>query len=230
LFYFVFCKQQVVDSSGVAKVVLRILAQHHCSPPPSPTVMAAWLNALRKRHAKQYNSMQTALQEMQYFQERKDGYRDSVQNDVQRQVQEAKGQAERLAKEKEEQERKDAMGKRREELKTALPEEDTTRAAKTIAIRLADGRNGKRRFAPDTPLTTVFNWVDAMYEIEREKLILTTMNGKQTFSWEDDADKMQKTLEEAGLGRNTGFRVAEKIPEGVAESKDEEAGKNSLSI
>jgi len=76
-----------------------------------------------------------------------------------------------------------------------------------IALRFSDGRSGQRGFASDQPLSVVFDWVDAMFEIEREIVVLTTLNGKQTFSWNDDETKSGKTLEDAGLNKMTAFRV-----------------------
>lgn len=184
--------------------------------------MAQWLNALRKRHAKQYNSMQTEMKEIQYFKEREGGYRESVDNDIQRKKREAKEDAEQLAKEEAEIERMAAIQKRREELKSSLPPEDKN--GKTVALRFSDGKSGQRNFPSDTPLSTVFDWVDAMFEIERETLVLTTMNGKQVFAW-DDADAKTKTLEQAGLGRKIGLRVTEKKPE--ASEKEESKEKDS---
>jgi glutamate synthase domain-containing protein 2 len=204
--------------------VPKVIAQHHCSPPPKAVLMAAWLNALRKRHAKQYSVMQTELKEVQYYQERKEGYKESVQNDIVRKNQEKEEEAKRAAAEKADKEYQEAIEKRRTELKSSLPEEATSKDAKKIAIRFADGRSGQRRFTRDQPLSTVFNWVDIMYKIEREKVILTTMNGKQTFTW--DEEENEKTLDEAGLGRMTGFRVAEKKEE---EDKQEEPSEEESS-
>lgn len=181
--------------------------------------MAAWLNTLRKRHGKQYTVMQTELKEVQYYKERKEGYRESVQSDIERKEKEEVEEAKRLAKEKIEAERIEAIERRREELKAALPDEDTSTGAKKIAIRFADGRSGQRRFAPDQPVGDLFNWVDAIYEIEREKVILTTMNGKQFFEWNDESNS--KTLDEAGLGRMAGFRVSEKKEELDDEADDD---------
>ena len=186
--------------------------------------MVAWLNSLRKRHAKQYNDMQTALKELEYYKERKEGYKDSVKSDIKRQEQEAQEEAERLAKEKEEKERQEAILKRREELKSSLPEEYTGKDAKTIALRFADGKTDKRRFAPDTSLSTVFNWVDAMHDMERETVILTTMRGDKTFSWEED--KTEQTLDDVGLAKNTGLRVTIKKEES-SEAEGEEKGNDS---
>ena len=86
----------------------------------------------------------------------------------------------------------------------------------TLSLRHADGRSEKRRFAKETQLSVVFNWVDAKFQMERELVTLTTMNGKQSFSWDDATE--EKTLKEAGLGRMVGFRVFEKK---VEEAKDE---------
>jgi Skp family chaperone for outer membrane proteins len=217
---------QTIGANGVPKITATVLAQHHCSPPPASSLMAQWLNALRKRHAKQYNSMQSEMKEIQYFKEREEGYRDSVDNDIQRKEKEAKEEAERLAKEKAEIERMATIQKRRADLKSALPPEDKSGKAKTVALRFADGKSGQRKFAPNTPLSTVFDWVDAMFEIERETLVLTTLNGKQAFSW-DSEDVKTKTLEKAGLGRMTGLRVTEKKPEASEEKKEESTGEDS---
>ena len=166
--------------------------------------------------------MQAERKEVQYFKERKEGYLESVQSDVQRRKEEEEEEAERMAKEQAERERKEAIANRREELKLSLPPEVKNGVkSKTIALRFGDGRSGQRRFASNTPFTTIFNWVDAIYEIERELVVLTTLNGKQTFSWDDDI-VCNKTLDEAGLGRNTGFRVIEKKQEESTESDRKE--------
>ena len=211
---------QIVSSTGVAKMVLRLLAQHHCSPPPTPDTMAAWLNALRKRHAKQFAAMHHEQREAKLFQERQEGYKSSIVSDVERREQEAADAAAQLAKDKAEEARVAALEARRAELKESLPEEPGKQEENvmTNALRFADGRAGQRRFDSSTPVMTIFNWVDAHYEIERERITLTTMNGQKSFSWEE-LDESQ-TLAEAGLGRMTGLRVIEK----VVEAEEEEAG------
>ena len=206
----------MVDSHGIPKLVPHLLAQHHCSPPPSPELMAAWLNALRKRHAKQYASMHHELKEAQLFKERTEGYKRSVVSDVQRREREKIEEAERIAKEKAERERIEMLEKRREELRASLPQEPSKDAtdAMTIALRFPDGRAGQRRFSPDTSVSVVFDWVDSGFEMERERIVLTTMNGQKSFSWED-ADI---PLAESGLGRMTGLRVTQKKTEMEEES------------
>ena len=148
--------------------------------------------------------MQTVLKELQYFKERTAGYKDSTKNDKERELREKQEAEKRLAAEKAEQERLEALETRRKELLAALPEEASGKDAKKIALRFFDGRSGQRQFNPGQALSDVFNWVDAMYEMEREKVILTTMNGKNTFTW-DDKDK---SLDDLGLGKNVGFRVS----------------------
>jgi UBX domain len=200
---------QVVSPSGVPKIIPRLLAQHHCSPPPSPESMAAWLNVLRKRHSKQFAAMQRDLKEAELHRERQEGYKSSIESDLQRKEEEKRAAADKIAKEKAEQERLSALKKRREEILESLPEEAKENDPDTVAIalRFADGRTGQRRFDASTPLSTVFNWVDATYSLERERIRLTTMNGKKSFVWEEVGSN---TLKEAGLGRMAGLRVLEK--------------------
>ena len=164
--------------------------------------------------------MQTELKEVEYFKERKSGYKESVKSDIERKEREKIEEAARLAKEKEEQERLEAIEKRREELKETLPEEDTSPEAKRIALRFADGRSAQRRFSPEESISTVFNWVDALFEMERERVVLTTMNGKRTFEWSEASN--DDTLEEAGLGKMTGFRVSEKVVEDEKQTEEGE--------
>ena len=206
------------DSSGKPKMVPKLLAQHHCSPPPNPEKMAAWLNALRKRHAKQYNAMLHNLKEAQFYKERKEGYKSSVESDIIRQVKEKKDEEERLAKEEAEKERLAALEERRKELLENLPEEPPKEGSMTIALRFSDGRAGQRRFTPETDMAEVFNWVDAVYKMERELVVLTTMNGKLSFEWDGIEGK---TLQESGLGRMAGLRVMEKKVE-EQEPKEED--------
>jgi hypothetical protein len=215
---------QALDSKGVPKVVPRLLAQHHCSPPPSPGQMSAWLNALRKRHAKQFGTMQLELRETMFYKDRKEGYIDSMQSDKDKRERERKEKAEQVAKEKADQARRDALVKRREGLRASLPDEPgkDVEGVKTVALRLADGQSSQRRFAPDVTISTLFDWVDATFEIERETVILTTMNGQNSFSW----DSSSQTLEEAGLGRLVGLRVSISKPETSEKSENGEDNAN----
>lgn len=167
------------------------------------------MNALRKRHAKQFDSMHHQLKEAKLFKERKEGYKTSVVSDIQRKERERIEEEERIAKEKEEKERVEMLEKRRESLRLSLPDEPSkdVDGVTTIALRFPDGRSGQRRFLPDTPLSVVFNWVDSGFELEREQVILSTMNGQKSFIWEEVDDIL---LAESGLGRMTGLRVTVK--------------------
>ena len=194
--------------SFLFQIAPKVLAQHHCNPPLKAESMASWMNALRKRHGKQYEVMQTEFTELQLYKERKEGYIDSVQSDNQRKAKEAQEEAERKAKEVKEAARQAEIDARRQELEQSLPEDIKSGSnVKKIALRFPDGRTGQRGFASDQPLTVLFNWVDAMFEIERETVVLTTLNGKQTFSWEGDENTT--TLEDAGLNKMTAFRVSQ---------------------
>jgi UBX domain len=157
------------------------------------------------------------LKEAQLYRERQEGYKSSIQDDIQRKAEEEKAEAERAAEEKAEQVRIATIEERRGKLRESLPEEADKDAPETItiALRFADGRAGQRRFDDSTPLTVILNWADAVFGVEREKIRLTTMNGQKSFSWEDvDAT----TLKEAGLGRLTGLRVMENDAGDVIES------------
>jgi hypothetical protein len=199
---------QVMGGDGVPKIVPKLLAQHHCSPPPSSEMMAAWLNALRKRHAKQYTNMQVELKEVELHRERTEGYKGSIQSDRERQQRELQEAAELRRKEEAEKERSEAIMQRREELLQSMPAEppNDDPTAQTIALRLADGRTDQRRFTPETKLSTLFNWVDAKFGLEREITVLTTLNGQRSFEW----DASDVALSESGLSRMTALRVTEK--------------------
>merc|ERR1712238_345023 len=122
---------------------------------------------------------------------------------------EAKEEADRKKRELKEAARQAGTDARRQELHESLPEDvKNGDNVKKIALRFADGRSGQRGFASNITLNVVFNWVDAMFEMERERVVLTTLNGKQIFSWNDE-DLENTTLEDAGLKKMTAFRVSE---------------------
>jgi len=206
----VLCVVYPASSGGV--IAPKVLAQHHCNPPLKAESMASWMNALRKRHGKQYEVMQTELKELQLYKERQEGYIDSVQSDNERKLKEAQEEADRKAKEVAEAARQAEIDARRQELRQSLPEDmKGGNNVKKIALRFSDGRTSQRGFSSDQPLTVLFNWVDAMFEIERETVVLTTLNGKQTFAWE--GDDITTTLEDAGLNRMTALRVSQATKE-----------------
>jgi Skp family chaperone for outer membrane proteins len=199
-------------SKGVPKIVPSLLVQHHGNPPPEPEEMAAWMNSLRKRHAKQYEKLQKQVHDLQIYNEIKEGVKDSIKSDKKREKEEAEAEAARKAKEEAEAARQAAIEERRKTLLDELPEEKKGSDVKRIALRFPDGRKGERGFDPGQPVSVLFNWVDAIFEIERENVVLTTMNGKMTFSWEEEGSS-DTSLEDAGLGKSTAFRVTEKVVE-----------------
>jgi len=206
----ILCVVYPASSGGV--IAPKVLAQHHCNPPLKAESMASWLNALRKRHGKQYEVMQTEFKEIQLYKERQEGYIDSVQSDNDRKIKEAQEEAERKAEEVKEAVRQAEIDARRQELQQSLPEDVKSGTnVKKIALRFPDGRTGQRGFESDQPLNVLFNWVDATFEIERETVVLTTLNGKQTFAWEGDDNTT--TLEEAGLNKMTALRVSQATKE-----------------
>jgi len=210
---------QGIDSSGRPRIIPKLLAQHHCNPPPSPASMASWLGALRKRHAREYASMHHSLREERYHRERTEGYRSSANEDRDRERREKEEEEERARKEREERERLKMLEKRREELRESLPDEPAAGAegAITVALRFADGRTGRRRFAAaETELDVLFNWADAVFGVEREKVELSTMNGSKRFRY---AGECSETLDEAGLGKMVGLRVTQ-LEEDEEESEE----------
>jgi len=189
----------------------KVIAQHHCNPPLKADSMASWMNALRKRHSKQYQDMQKAYKDFQYDLERREGYKSSIQSDNERRLKEENEEVEQKKEELKEALRQAEIDARRKELQDSLPEDvKTGENVKKVALRFADGRTGQRGFASDQPLSVVFNWVDAMFEEERERVVLTTLDGKKRFCW-NEKDLVNATLEDAGLKKMTAFRVSETI-------------------
>lgn len=163
--------------------------------------------------------MHHELKEAQLFKERKEGYKSSVTSDVERRAQERVAEEQRIAKEQAEMERVELLRRRREELRASLPDEPGADEVDvmTIALRFPDGRAGQRRFTRDTTMNTVFNWVDSTFEMEREALLLTTLNGQKSFTWDGVKGLI---LADSGLGKMTGFRVSEIKPAIVEETAE----------
>eukprot|EP00985_Skeletonema_marinoi_P005918 scaffold2572_cov75-Skeletonema_marinoi.AAC.6 len=230
----IFYPATTVDSSGKLKVTPRLLAQHHCHPPPSsPEVMMNWANTIRKRHIREFAKLQHDRKEMQLLRERTEGYKESMKEDKARAEREERElQAKKEAEEKERL-RLEKLEQRRQELLETLPEEPEagSEGVITIALRFGDGSRDQRRFvAEETSVNELLNWVDATHGMEREKIELSTMNGSKTFVYveEDDDDEQEEsgnvTLDEAGLGKMTALRVTEIVQEvdnGEEEEEDE---------
>jgi hypothetical protein len=216
-----------LDKYGTSKITPRVLAQHHCNPPPSETNMASWLNALRKRHKKQYANMQHEIKEMELFQERQRGYKKSILEDTTREVHEKEKEERKLQLEKERQEKELALQERRKELRENLPEEPSSASGQTnivtIALRFTNGKKGQRRFLDDVKMEQLFNWVDAEFELERETVVLTTMNGSKSFDYDSVVEK-GLLLKDSGLGKMAALRVTIEVKnnEGKDENDDED--------
>lgn len=192
------------------KIVPSLLAQHHGNPPPEPEDMAAWMHTLRKRHSKHYEKLQKDVADLLIYKEVTEGVKESIKSDQKREKEEAEAEAERKAKEEAEMARQAAVEERRKQLLEELPDDQKGSDVKKIALRFADGQKGERGFDPDQPVSALFNWVDAVFGMEREKVVLTTMNGKITFSW-DENEMNDTSLKNTGLGKSTAFRVTEKV-------------------
>mmetsp|Transcript_28647 Transcript_28647/g.49442 ORF Transcript_28647/g.49442 Transcript_28647/m.49442 type:complete len:187 (-) Transcript_28647:30-590(-) len=160
-----------------------------------------------------------------------------------------------LKKEEEEKEqlRVQQMEERRKELLESLPNEPEGASSEgiiTIALRFTNGKRDQRRFlSGETFMNDVFNWIDAVHGLEREKVELSTMNGARTFAYAEQGEKKEEyygesgdgsdddeegeggeknnvTLEEAGLGKMTALRVTEIVvaTDEDGEGEDEESG------
>ena len=234
----IFYPATTIDSSGKLKVTPRLLAQHHCHPPPSsPEVMMNWANTIRKRHIREFAKLQHDRKEMQLLKERTEGYKESVKEDKAREEREERELQAKKEAEEEERLRLEKLEQRRQELLEALPEEPEAGSGGviTIALRFGNGSRDQRRFlAEETTVNDLLNWVDATHGMEREKIELSTMNGSKTFVYveEDDDDDEEEsenlTLVEAGLGKMTALRVTE-IVEEIDEEEEEEDEEDSES-
>jgi len=237
--------------SSTIKVSPKVLAQHHCHPPPSTSeTLLSWMSTIRKRHLRNYAKLQHDRRELQLLQERTRGYVSSIKEDATR---DEKDEVERQKKkeiEEKEEERIQYILERRTRLLESLVDEPPIIGSSsggdviTIALRFVNGSNNvnrdtttlKRRFlSKETSMNDVFNWIDAVHGLEREKIELCTMNGAKKFVYvnddddddnDDDAGKESGennvTLEEAGLGKMTALRVLEILDDTEEEDEDDE--------
>ena len=196
------------STTSASIVIPRLLTQHHCSPPPTTTKFVEWLRTIRKLNKKYYFKLQKQIQEYQWEQERKHGYKSSIQSDVEAKQREMKQELERQRLVQQEEAKKEQLQQRRIQLLKALdrvtaststpqtPAPTTT----TIALRFSDGRSTssslvteqrqlQRTFNEKATIRDVFHWVDAVHEIPYETMTLQTMNGKRSFVYEDPNDE-----------------------------------------
>eukprot|EP00559_Dactyliosolen_fragilissimus_P001854 CAMPEP_0184865610 /NCGR_PEP_ID=MMETSP0580-20130426/18632_1 /TAXON_ID=1118495 /ORGANISM="Dactyliosolen fragilissimus" /LENGTH=673 /DNA_ID=CAMNT_0027364885 /DNA_START=10 /DNA_END=2031 /DNA_ORIENTATION=+ len=225
---------QTMDSMGKIKIVPQVLAQHHCNPPPSATLLSTWLKSARKQYARKYATMRHAAQEQQYAKERAEGYTSSLQNDAKRERNERRDRQQKEREEADKRKRAEAYQKRRLILRDSLPQEPSSSNIPsdqviTVALRFGDGRTGRRRFLIQEDVNVLFDWVDGMFEMEREQVKLSSMNGRINLEytadnnnvdetwWEKNYDEDEgsflheagTTLKDAGLGKMVALRVVE---------------------
>ena len=179
--------------------------------------------------------------------ERSEGYMRSIEEDAIRE----KKEEEELQRKREEEEkmerRRKEMEQRRGELLENLPEEpENGEGVMTVALRFQSvpsnaAASTQRRFSKNDTMNDVFNWIDATHGLERETIILSTMNGSRSFRYvedkgENDDQEEEKeidggdamiqeenmTLEQAGLGRMTALRVTKMATEDSGPSESSE--------
>ncbi|KAL7461111.1 hypothetical protein ACHAXS_001542 [Conticribra weissflogii] len=222
------------SSPNRLRVTSRLLAQHHCHPPPTTTEsLIAWMSTIRKRHLREYAKLQHDRKEARLLEERNKGYISSMKEDAERLLKEEQELKRKKEEEEKERSRQERLEQRRKELQKNLSSEPEsgTEGVITVALRFMDGSRDQRRFlASETTMNDVFNWIDCVHKMEREKIILTTMNGQNRFVYaNEDGDENEErardevvTLEDAGLGRMTAFRVSEFVEESGDEDKGDE--------
>lgn len=176
--------------------------------------------------------------------ERSEGYMRSIEEDAMRQKKEEEELHRKREEEEKIQRRREEMELRRLELLESLPEEpENGEGVMTVALRFQSVPSNaaaatQRRFLKNDTMNDVFNWIDATHGLERETLILSTMNGSRSFRYVEDkgakddqeeeeisdanGDMIQgenMTLEEAGLGRMTALRVTKVATEDSVSSE-----------
>ena len=193
----------ISPSTGQPRITPRILAQHHCGPPPlSPESMSAWANSVRLRHLREYARLRHARTESRLMRERTEGYASSIQDDAMREAGERHRREEEEREREEERTRLGRLEVRRAGLLAGLADEPPAGATPdggvvTIALRFAmpgcgsppGARESRRRFAArEATVNDVFDWIDATFGYERERLALSTMNGSRRFAYVDVVD------------------------------------------
>ena len=213
-----------LDPSNKLRVIPKLLAQHHCNPPLSSVeTCSSWVSTVRKRYFKQYAKLQFNLKEKQLLLERNANYRQSIVEDGERELREEEERRKKMQEEERERERLEMIQERRKQLLEELreePPEGITIALRFQTVSSTDPTaSTQRKFAKSDTMNTIFNWIDAMHGLEREKIGLCTMNGSRNFVYDDGEDL---TLEEVGLGKMTALRVLEREVEKEDGSGDDE--------
>ena len=220
------------------RITPKLLVQHHCNPPfSSIEPLSAWISSTRKRHIREYAKLQHECKERELYHERNVNYQQSLVEDEEREEREEKERLKKIKMEEMERIRIQKIQERRLGLIQNLKEEPSpSEDVITIALRFQPNISSskseataatRRRFEKSDTMNDVFNWVDAVHGLEREKIGLSTMNGSKSFVYveeDDDDGKEDMTLEEAGLGKMTALRVAEIT---VEDEKEEDGDSSS---
>lgn len=182
---------------------------------------AAWLQDVRDRSEQTLERLATAVREKTWAKERTTGYATSIEQDLKREKKAAARQAEIAAEMQRKAAHQEMILERRKVLLAQLPEEPSSGGI-TVALRWTDGTKGQRRFASDgTTMGTLFDWVDAVYGIERERVQLQTLTGSHRLRFESDRETLLATMKKDMIA----FRITEIEPveeESEVEKAEEE--------
>ena len=135
--------------------------------------------------------MKHSLNEQQLYKERQEGYKKSVNSDIQRDVEEKNKIAEDDAKKERELQCLEEKRQRREKLLESLPEEPAAgeEGAITIGLRFPDGKAAQRRFSStNDQMQSIFHWLEGQFDVDMVNVKLTTMTGGKTFTYDSDGD------------------------------------------
>lgn len=75
-----------VTNKYSGKIKLKMLSQHHCSPPPDSEAVVGWLKALRKRYGKIIKAMEVVNEEENFAREREEVRRSEVAESEERAI------------------------------------------------------------------------------------------------------------------------------------------------
>jgi hypothetical protein len=188
------------------------------------------------------------MRESQQAQERVSNYQGSVLADQTKKQRQEQERLEKLNRERAQQQNMEKVRRRRVQLLAALPDEPpaTNSAVTTVALRfISNGQTSQRRFdASTTRLVDIFNWIDAVFEVEREHIVLQTMNGQETYDWitcqssqnhgdtsDDAAPSTTPTLLDMKWGKMRALRVrvvqsdaAGAVPSGLTKTASNDQG------
>ncbi|GMH80031.1 hypothetical protein TrST_g2829 [Triparma strigata] len=207
-----------VTNKYSGKITMKMLSQHHCAPPPDSEAMVPWLKALRKRYGKIIKAMKVANDEENFAREREEGFVKSKKQDQKRKKEEEERKERKRREEAEEAERQLALKERRVQFLASLPIEPPAGEGTTTLSVQYGSKKEKRRWENSASVEDVFNWIDAEFDVEREKVKLSSANGAKSFLFEEDASTV---LSSCGLPKMAGMRL-EDIK--MMDDKDEDEG------